>query len=58
MNEGTKISGTVNRLQKVVRSLDLNRMPYKRILVLSLFYLPETWGLKEKEKKRLNVMET
>ena len=31
------------------------KMPYEGIVVLTVLYMSETWGLKELERKKLNV---
>ena len=53
VNEGVKVSGAMNKLLKV-SSLGVN---VKRIVMPSVLYGLETWALKEREKKRLDVME-
>ena len=58
VNEGAKVSGAMNRIWRV-RSLGVNvkRMMYERIVVPTVLYGAETWGLNVREKRRLNVME-
>ena len=58
MNEGAKLSGVMKRLWKD-RYLGVNvkRMMYESIVVPSVLYGADALGLKEREHKRLNVME-
>ena len=58
VNEGAKVSGAMNRIWRV-RSLGVNvkRMMYESIVVPTVLYGAETWGLNVREKRRLNVME-
>ena len=58
MNAGAKLSGVMKRLWKV-RYLGVNvkKMMYESIVVPSVLYGADALGLKEREHKRLNVME-
>ena len=58
VNEGAKVSGAMSRLWKV-RSVGVNvkKMMYERIVVPTVLYGAETWGLNVREKRRLDVME-
>ena len=58
VNEGAKVAGAMNRIWKV-RSLGINvkKMMYESIVVSTVLYGADTWGLNASEKIRLNVME-
>ena len=58
MNEGTGVENAVNRLWKV-RGLGVGVkiMVYERIVVPSVLYGADSWGLQENDKTRWNVME-
>ena len=58
INEGQKVLGAVNRVFKS-RNVGLNvkKCVYERVIVLTVLYGAETWGLRESERKKLNVFE-
>ena len=58
VKKGAKLSDAMITLRKT-RFLGVNvkRMMYERTVMPSVLYGAETSGLKEREKKRLNVME-
>ena len=56
VNEGAKVAGAINRIWKV-RSLGIKKMMYESIVVPTVLYGADTWGLNASEKMRLNVME-
>ena len=57
MNEGAKVSGAMNRILKV-ESLHINvkRMMCERLVVPTVLYGAETWGLNAMEMKYLRRM--
>ena len=58
VNEGVKVSGAMNRLWKFMSlGVNIKRMMHEKIVVPSVLYGADTLGLKEREQKRLNVME-
>lgn len=58
INEGKKVLGAVNRVFKS-RNVGLNvkRCVYERVIVPTVLYGAETWGLRESERRKLNVFE-
>ena len=58
INEGQKVLGAVNRVFKS-RNVGLNvkKCVYERVIVPTVLYGAETWGLRESERKKLNVFE-
>jgi len=58
INEGQKVLGAVNRVfnnRKV--GLNVKKCVYERVIVPTVLYGAETWGLREIERKKLNVFE-
>ena len=54
MNEWAKVLGAMNRIWKAGSlGADVKRMMYERIVVLTVLYGAETWGLNAREKRRL-----
>ena len=58
INEGQKVLGAVNRVFKS-RNVGLNvkKCVYERVIVPTVLYGAETWGLRESERKKLNVFQ-
>ena len=58
INEGQKVVGAVNKVFKS-RNVGLNvkKCMYERVVVPTALYGAETWGLRESERKKLNVFE-
>ena len=58
INEGQKVLGAVNRVFKSWNvGLNVNKCVYERVIMPTVLYGTETWGLRESERKKLNVFE-
>lgn len=58
VNEGAKVLGAVNRVVKGRSvNLDVKKCLYERVIVPTVLYGAETWGMREDERKKLNVFE-
>ena len=58
VNEGCKVLGAVNGVIKN-RGLGMNvkRALYEKVFVPTVMYGSEFWGMKERERQKLNVFE-
>ena len=56
--KGQKSLHAMNRIWNVgPHGINVKRIVCERIVVLNVFYWAETWGLNERKKRRLSVME-
>ena len=58
VNERAKVAGAINKVW-VIRSLGINlkKIIYESLVMPTVLYGAEMWGLNASNKKRLNVME-
>ena len=58
VNEGCKVLGAVKKVMKN-RGLgtDVKRVLYEKVIVPTVMYGSESWGMKETERQKLNVFE-
>ena len=58
VNEGCKVLGAVNGVMKNRRlGMNVKRVLYEKVIVPTVMYGSELWGMKVRERQRLNVFE-